>query len=73
MALRPAILLPPKRLSTPRSAAKVSSDDWGLLPGAPMPTRTGLTPAGPGQLAARNMQSIRVRLFWSEPGQAARV
>jgi len=28
--------------------------DWGLLPGAPAPTGTGLTPAGLIQLSRRN-------------------
>ena len=41
ITLRPAILLPPKRLSTPRSAHRVSTTNRGL-------TRTGLSPAGLG-------------------------
>ncbi len=42
MSLRPVFLLPPKRLLTPRSARRISPTNWGLLPGAPVPTRTGL-------------------------------
>jgi hypothetical protein len=52
---QPARVLPPKRLTTPRSAAEISPRDWGLLPGAPTPTRAGLTPAGLIQLARRNI------------------
>jgi hypothetical protein len=55
VAVRPAILLPPQRLLTPRSARRVSTTNWGLLPGTPVSTRTGLPPAGLGQLAGRNM------------------
>ncbi len=51
--LRPALLLPPKRLSTPRSARRFSPPSWGLLPGAPVPTRTGLPPAGLIKLPGR--------------------
>src|SRR5699024_2595743 len=57
MALRPARLLPPKRLLTPRSARQISPTDWGLLPGAPAPTGTGLTPAGLIQLPGRTIGS----------------
>ena len=46
MALRPARLLPPKRLLTPRSARRLSATDRGLLPGSPAFTRTGLSPLG---------------------------
>ena len=53
--LRPACPLPPKRLSTPRSARRLSTTDWGLLPGTPVSTRSGLTPAGTTQLPGRNM------------------
>ncbi len=53
MALRPARLLPPKRLLTPRSARRLSTTDRGLLPGAPTLTRTGLAPAGLVQLSGR--------------------
>jgi len=53
MTLRPTPLLPPKRLSTPRSARRVSPTDWGLLPGARAPTRAGLAPAGLVQLSGR--------------------
>jgi hypothetical protein len=54
VALRPAILLPPKRLSTPRSARQISPTNRGLLLGAPVPTQAGLTPAGLVQLSGRN-------------------
>ena len=57
MALRPAHLLPPKRLSTPRLARRLSTTNRGLLPGAPVLTGTGLTPASPVQLAGRNMSA----------------
>ncbi len=50
---QPTRLLPPKRLSTPRLAARISPNDRGLLPGAPALTRTGLPPAGLIQLARR--------------------
>ena len=55
MAVRPAILLPPKRLLTPRSARRVSTTNRGLLLGAPGPTQTGLTPASSMQLSGRTM------------------
>ncbi len=55
MALRPARLLPPKRLLTPRSARRLSATDRGLLPGSPAFTRTGLSPAGLVQFSGRNM------------------
>src|SRR5690606_21229983 len=55
LMLRSADLLPPKRPSTPRSARHLSTTDWGLLPGAPVLTRTGLPPAGLTQLPGRNM------------------
>jgi len=45
--LRPALLLPPKRLSTLRSARDLSIASWSLLPGVPVLTWTGLTPVGP--------------------------
>jgi hypothetical protein len=53
--LRPACLLPPKRLLTPRLARRLSATDRGLLPGAPVPTRTGLPPVSLDQLSGRNM------------------
>ena len=56
--LRPACLLPPKRLSTPRSARRVSPTSWGLLPGAPTLTRAGLAPAGLVQLGGRNTARV---------------
>ena len=55
MALRPTCLLPPKRLSTPRSARHLTTTNRGLLPGSPTTTRTGLPPAGFVQLPGRNM------------------
>ncbi len=55
MALRPARLLPPKRLLTPRSARRLSATNRGLLPGSPAITRTGLAPAGLVQFSGRNM------------------
>ena len=45
VTLRPTRLLPPKRLSTPRSARRLSTTSRGLLPGSPAITRTGLAPA----------------------------
>jgi hypothetical protein len=53
--LRPASLLPPMRLSTPRSARRLSATNRGLLPGAPTPTRAGLAPAGLIQLRGRTI------------------
>ena len=58
MTLRPTPLLPPKRLSTPRSARRVSPTDWGLLPGARAPTRAGLAPAGLVQLSGRTTVAV---------------
>ena len=70
MALRPARLLPPKRLLTPRSARHLSVTDRGLLPGSPASTRTGLSPAGLVQFSGRNMaawyhRTVRGRGFKS--------
>ena len=59
MALRPAHLLPPKRLSTPRLARHLSTTNRGLLPGAPVPTGTGLTPASLIQRLGRTMAHER--------------
>jgi hypothetical protein len=56
LMLRPARLLPPKRLLTPRSARRLSTANRGLLPGAPVPTRTGLSPVSLDQLSGRNMR-----------------
>jgi len=56
--LRPARLLPPKRLLTPRSARDLSITNRGLLPGSPAITRTGLSPAGLVQFPGRNMEPI---------------
>src|SRR5271169_3659945 len=56
--LRPARLLPPKRLSTPRSARRLSATNRGLLPGSPAITRTGLPPAGLVQLPGRTMAQV---------------
>ena len=55
MALRPARLLPPKRLSMPRAARRLSTTNRGLLPGSPAITQTGLAPAGLVQLSGRTM------------------
>jgi hypothetical protein len=52
--LRSALLLPPRRLLTPRSARRLSPTDRGLLPGARALTRVGLTPTGLIQLSGRN-------------------
>ena len=60
MALRPARLLPPKRLSTPRSARRLSATNRGLLPGSPAITRAGLAPAGLVQLSGRTIRTIVV-------------
>jgi hypothetical protein len=57
MLLRPVHLLPPKRLLTPRLARRVSTTNRGLLPGAPVPTGTGLPPASLIQLSGRTMPS----------------
>jgi hypothetical protein len=54
VVLRPARLLPPKRLLTPRSTRGLSTADRGLLPGSPAITRAGLAPAGLVQLSGRN-------------------
>ena len=56
--LRPARLLPPKRLLTPRSARRLSTTNRGLLPGSPATTRTGLSPAGLVQLSGRTMATL---------------
>jgi hypothetical protein len=55
MALRPAHLLPPKRLLTPRLARHLSTTNRGLLPGAPVPTGMGLPPTSLIQLLGRTM------------------
>ena len=55
VALRPARLLPPKRLLTPRSARRLSATNRGLLPGFPAITRMGLAPTGLVQLSGRNI------------------
>jgi len=57
MALRPAHLLPPKRLLTPRSARRLSATDRGLLPGSPAFTRVGLAPTGLVQLSGHTTAS----------------
>jgi hypothetical protein len=45
--LRPACLLPPLRgFEHPASDTQISPPAWGLLPGAPALTGTGLSPAG---------------------------
>jgi hypothetical protein len=53
--LRPARLLPPQRLLTPRSARRFSATNRGLLQGSPAITPTGLPPAGLDQLPGRTM------------------
>jgi len=58
VALRPAHLLPPKRLLTPRSARRLSATNRGLLPGFPALTRVGLAPTGLVQLPGRTMDSF---------------
>ena len=69
-ALRPAHLLPPKRLSTPRLTRRLSTTSRGLLPGAPVPTGAGLPPASPVQLAGRNMETtLRAALARGSPGR----
>lgn len=55
--LQPARLLPPKKLLTPRSARRLSTTNRGLLPGAPVPTRTGLSPVSLDQLSGRTTAS----------------
>jgi len=50
--LRPAVLLPPKRLLTPRLDESAAAG--GLLPGAPKLTRTVLTPVGIVEYATFN-------------------
>jgi hypothetical protein len=68
--LRPACPLPPKRLSTPRSVCHLSMADWGLLPGTPVSTRSGLPPAGTTQLPGRNMPaSLRQVPLLSDGGK----
>jgi hypothetical protein len=62
VALRPARLLPPKRLLTPRSARCLSTTNRGLLPGAPAITRAGLAPAGLVQFSGRNIPGLYGRL-----------
>jgi hypothetical protein len=48
VALRPARLLPPKRLLTPRSARRLSTTYRGLLPGSPAITRVAIGSQGRG-------------------------
>jgi len=55
VALRPARLLPPKRLLTPRSARRLSTTYRGLLLGFPAITQAGLAPAGLVQLSGRTI------------------
>ena len=71
MAVRPANLLPPKRLSTPRSARRVSTTNRGLLLGAPVPTQTGLAPASPTQLSRRTMRRDPSRPYGQTVGRCA--
>ena len=74
MDLRPARLLPPKRLSTPRSAHNLSTVDRGLLPGSPALTRAGLAPAGmvqfPGRNIAPSVHETCIRRVRSDRGPA---
>jgi hypothetical protein len=53
--LRPAHLLPPKRLSTPHPARHHSTTNRSLLPGTPVPTKTGPTPANSIQLPGHDI------------------
>jgi len=55
VALRPARLLPPKRLLTPRSDRRLSTTIRGLLPGSPAITRVGLALTGLVQLSGRTV------------------
>src|SRR5262245_16581556 len=74
MALRPAHLLPPKRLSTPRLDRRISPTNRGLLPGTPVPTGTGLSPASLIQLPGRTIgraqrveDAVEIGIFvWDE-------
>ena len=68
--LRPARLLPHTGLLTSRSARQISPTNRDLLLGAPVPTQTGLTPAGLIQLPERNMDDT---LALKGPGQHGRV
>src|ERR1700756_3761715 len=45
--LQPVHLHRPKRLSTPRLARALSATNRGLLPGAPVPTGTGISTRKP--------------------------
>jgi len=64
LTLQPARLLPPKRLSTPRSARRLTATNRGLLPGAPVPTRTGLSPVSLDQLSGRNVRPTLRACNW---------
>jgi hypothetical protein len=66
MALRPAHLLPPKRLLTPRLARRISPTNRGLLPGAPVPTGTGLSPASLIQLSGHTSVYTLMKLLGHE-------
>jgi len=63
VVLRPARLLPPKRLLTPRSARRLSMTNRGLLPGSPACTRTGLSPAGLIQFSGRTIAKFYDETF----------
>jgi hypothetical protein len=73
--LRPAHLLPPKRLSTPHPARHHSITNRGLLPGAPVPTKTGPTPANSIQLPGHDIGGFLDRIMnriLSRPGDSRR-
>lgn len=59
LVLRPVLLLPPQRLSTPRLAGDLSIPGWGLVPGGPAVTGTGLTFDDPVQLAGRKARNTQ--------------
>jgi hypothetical protein len=61
--LRPAHLLPPKRLSTPHPARHHSTTNRSLLPGAPVPTKTGPTPANSIQLPGHDIHRIYIYIW----------
>src|SRR5664279_4960786 len=50
-------LVPSKEAFDTPLSRHLSTTNRGLLPGAPIPTRTGLAPAGLGQLAGRNIRA----------------
>jgi hypothetical protein len=58
LALRPAVLLPPRRLLSVRSVDTITGADWTLLPGASALTRAELSSAGTMRLSRRTMRRI---------------